>query len=190
MALEGVPDYLIELLRRTDLQVLRTYLETGEGLAPGDNERLAELLGRWAEDAEFWGMVEQAQPAEAAAGQSLDAILDQELDIVTQGLDGDESLALSALLEAPANVPTQPRDIQQARTTIIIIQQQVSVTQVIPSEPPRRRLKVVRVLRRVFKAAAGGVLVASDIFVVPDPTMLVRIASIAGGVDMIIDAID
>jgi hypothetical protein len=41
----------------------------------------------------------------------------------------------------------------------------------------------------VFKAAAGGVLIAAEI-VAPDPTVVVKVASILGGADMIIDALE
>lgn len=57
-------------------------------------------------------------------------------------------------------------------------------------EPSASRLsRAVKMFRRVFKfkAAGGGILVAADI-VIPDP-QIIKIASIWGGVDMVLDAV-
>ena len=166
MALENAPPYLIELARSTDPEVLRRFVATGEGLAPGDGQRLAELLGEWLADGDYWQSLAQSQQAQSRQGMNgqvvpTEQILDEELEILTQTL-GDE-LAQAVLLLLPDQVTLQPVNPVSIQQNIIVIQQTIVKVQVVPAEPAKKRLRVGRKLWRVFKAAAGGLVIAGDI---------------------------
>ncbi|HWW67241.1 MAG TPA: hypothetical protein VNY83_04600 [Solirubrobacterales bacterium] len=186
MALEGVPPYLVELLRKTDPEGLRRFVETGEGLTAGDIDELRNLLSQWAGDEDFWNAL-GASPSAAPQDTSLDGVLEQELEVLTEALGGDRGLAERVLLELPAQIRAERPDVDQVPPLIIVIKQELPGVE--PGAPPSQRLRVARVLRRVFKAAVGGVSIAADITVLPDPTLLVRAVSIAAGVDLIVDAV-
>jgi hypothetical protein len=186
MALEGVPPYLVELLRKTDPEGLRRFVETGEGLTAGDIDELRNLLSQWAADEDFWNAL-GASPSAAPQDTSLDGVLEQELEVLTEALGGDRGLAERVLLELPAQIRAERPDVDQVPPLIIVIKQELPGVE--PGAPPSQRLRVARVLRRVFKAAVGGVSIAADITVLPDPTLLVRAVSIAAGVDLIVDAV-
>ena len=99
---------------------------------------------------------------------------------------GDRRLAGAVLLDAPLR-SRQP-DPEQAKQVVVILN--VQCQEVVEERPSRKRSwRAARVLRRVFKAVGGGLLVAADV-VAPDPTMIVRVASVWGGVDLILDAVE
>jgi ribosomal protein S8E len=181
VALERVPPYLIELVRRTDPQVLRQFVATGEGLAPGDGQRLSDLLGEWLADRDYWRDLARSQGEMNGEVVNTDQILDGELELLTDLL-GDKTLAQTVLLQLPAQVKLQPVNPQQVQQNIIVIQQIVQV-QVNPEEPASERLRVGRRFWRVFKGAAGGLAIGGDILMaiatVPTPTALVGIPAAA-----------
>ncbi len=183
MALERVPEYLVEILRKTDPELLARFLATGDELNDDDLHELEALLGQWLSDSDFWNALarQQTYVANAPPVQDVDPILDDELRILTEALGGDQRLAETVLVDFPSQVTTERRDPLRTQQAIVLIRQEVRVIiQAPPTPPPTRRLRIVRGLRRVFKGAAGGVLIAADI-IVPDPTIfLIRVASIAG----------
>lgn len=176
MPIEEVPPYLIETVRDTHPDVVA-------GLVADGKDRPEVLIGarnaleRWANDSEFWNEVDAAFQS-----TTMDGNLDIESQVVSAALEGDRRLAEAIILEAPTAVD-RPRAAVQA---ITIIREQCD--HVLEQPPtPGRLYRTARILRRVFKAAGGGVLIAADI-IAPDPTGLVKVASIWGGLDMIIDA--
>jgi hypothetical protein len=185
MPLESVPSYLIEGVRITDPDRLREALDTDdETRASSDLEVAGQILGVWAGDNEFWGDTAERLPR-APPATTLDDILEEEQEVLAGALGGDRRLAELILLEAPLR--SGRPNAQGARQVVVILRDQCRE---IASEPPtrKRRWRTLRALRRVFKAVGGGVLIAADI-VAPDPTQIVRVASIWGGADMIIDAV-
>jgi hypothetical protein len=187
VALENVPPYLIEVLRKVDPELQGRFVETAERLTQRDIQQLSDLLEQWVADGDYWNAFGQSLD-NASQAQSLDTILDQERRVLIEALNGDERLADTILLELPSQ-PRRKPDPQQTRQVIIVIQNQIQVVEPAPrGAPAGRRLRIARLLRRTFKAAVGGVAIAADI-VVPDPSMIVRISSIVAGADLIIDAV-
>jgi hypothetical protein len=176
MAIYEVPPYLIRSVRDTAPEAVGERLADGGESLPDLLAEARDTLDRWSDDFEFWQAVE-----ESYRSTTLDGNVEVESQILAEAL-GDRRLADTILLEAPTAV-SKP---QLAVQAVIVIRHQCG--QVLEQPPSRGRLyRAGKVLRRVFKAVGGGVLVAADI-VAPDPTMLVKVASIWGGLDMIIDA--
>ena len=190
-----VPPYLIELFQHLDRDDL------GDALASNNAEReLVRLaidaeskLGEWSNDSQFWNSMSRfiASPGAVTSGPIPFAeLLDDEAEIaiLSNALQGDDQLANTVLLEAPTFFPpiTSPQVAEDVKKAVAQINENVIVAL---NAPPtqRRPWRLAKTLRRVFKAAAGGILIAADVFV-PDPTLLVRVASVAGGIDMILDA--
>lgn len=193
MALEKVPPYLVLLLRVGDPERLGAVVSAeGHEQLSEDAVAAVEALEAWVADDEFWSAtVEHLQPdlVRLTADLDEDLLHDQELEILTEGVAGDRRLATLILLEM-SDVPPRAngRDPYRARDAVARLRAQCHRAAGMPPTP-RRRWRLARVLRRAFKAAGGGVLIAADI-VAPDPSMIVKVASVLGGVDMIIDAVD
>jgi hypothetical protein len=187
VALGTVPTYLIEGVRLTDPERVRQALDDaddGQALAlVGAAEQALDAL---AGDDEFWGAASDNLPDQLPL-DALEDSLDEERELLANALGGDYRLADLILVELPFRQGES--DTERARQVVVILQHQCR--EVIEEAPSRRRKwRAVRLLRRVFKAVSGGLLVAVDIVLIPDPTGIVRVASVAGGVDMIIDAIE
>jgi len=183
--LENVPPYLIRILFLTDPERLRELVAAGaEWLEPQDLRTVADALDTWLADDEFWDMASEYLESQEPVDLAFEEFFEREYEILTAGLGGDERLAALILLEAPLRV--YRANPERAREAVARLNAQFR--QAVEQSPSRARTwRVARVLRRLFKAAGGGVLVAADI-VVPDPTLIVQTASITGGIDMIIDA--
>lgn len=185
MALQRVPQYLISGAERTAPdRVLRALDDADDSLVIGALADAAEILGTLSHEDELWNSATNAL-AEEGPPRELEEYMDEEREVLAQALGGNYRLADEILASVPMRATE--RDPDRARQIVVVIQHQCEG---ILGEPPspRRKWLAVRVLRRAFKAIAGGLLVAADI-VVPDPTIvIIRVASIAGGLDMIIDA--
>jgi hypothetical protein len=186
-----VPPYLIELFKNLDRSALR------RALASVDSEReLVALaidaqakLDKWSNDQGFWRSLSTFLGEPLVIDEPLGDLLDDEVEIaiLSGALLGDEQLAIAVLLEAPTSLsPVTTIDVENVQKAVVQIN--LNVTMALNAPPtPRRRWRLAKTLRRVFKGAAGGIVIAADV-VVPDPTLLVRVASLVGGVDMILDA--
>lgn len=195
-----VPSYLIELCQQLDPSALADALESNRS-----ERRLIDLaidtqvkLDNWVHDGGFWvplsrflenrnnnvlGDNPQSSP------EPLGELLDDEVEvtILSNALAGNQHLATAVLLESPTSVPPSP-GIEDQAIRNAVVQINLNVTIALNTPPtPRRRWRLAKTLRRGFKGAAGGILIAADV-VVPDPTLLVRVASVAGGIDMVLDA--
>jgi hypothetical protein len=184
MSLDRVPPYLIDALRILDPDRVQEVL-ADDRAGDLELEGVTERLAAWVRDGEFWeGLAENLPDTPPAV--PLEDSLDQERVVLADALGGDFRLAGRILLEAPLRSEWPEPD--RARYVVMILHGQ---GQELLTEPPSRRRawRIARLSRRIFKAVGGGLLVAADI-VAPDPTMLVRAASVWGGADMIIDAIE
>jgi hypothetical protein len=184
MTLERVPDYLAELVRRTDPEVLRELLEGERATERLGLDGIAELLATWLGDAAFWTSIDDERP-DTPPTVPLEDSLDDEAEVLAAALGGDPRRARLILLEAPLrSVRPNPKQALRAVETLHRHCNEVTAE----AESHRRFWRGARTMRRIFKAAGGGLLVAADI-VSPDPTVILRVASIWGGADMIIDAV-
>jgi len=196
-----VPPYLIELLQHLDRDDL------GDALASNNAEReLVRLaidaeskLSEWSDDSQFWNSMSRfiaspgavtSEPIQMDRRVDFAELLDDEVEIaiLSNALQGHDQLANTVLLEAPTffRPITNPQVAENVKEAVVQIN--VKVTVALNAPPTQRRpWRLAKTLRRVFKAAAGGILIAADVFV-PDPTLSVRVASVAGGIDMILDA--
>jgi len=156
MALEVVPSYLTQAVRIADPERVTRALLTGgdEWLTSTAVLGAAETLGAWADDAEFWNSVAEELPQEVP-GYMLQDHFDEEQELLANALDGDHRLAWLVLLDAPLRA-ARPSP-QQARQVSGILQRECHQV----AEEPRTRKRAwraARLLRRVFKAAGGGLL--------------------------------
>jgi hypothetical protein len=195
-----VPPYLIELCRQLDPNSLARALESNHSerglidLAIDTQVKLAD----WENDDDFWDRLSRfldsrnnivSSDDPRFSPESLGVLLDDEVEIaiLSNALAGDERLTTAVLLESPTSVRLRT-GIAMPVIKNAVVQINRNLTIALNTPPTtRRRWRLAKALRRVFKGAAGGILIAADV-VVPDPTFLVRVASVAGGVDMVLDA--
>lgn len=184
--MEDIPPYLLDGIRIADPERIAQALDAHDEGSLVDSVMAArEVLDTWAGDEDFWDSTAQNLPQDSLSQAGLEEILDEEQELLARAI-GDRRLASAVLLDAPLR--SRWPDPQQARQVVVILN--VHCQEIIEEKPSRKRIwRAARVLRRVFKGVGGGLLVAADI-VAPDPTLIVRVASIWGGVDLILDAVE
>jgi hypothetical protein len=187
MPIDRVPPYLIDGVRLSNPERIQEALETGDAGQLLDSAlQASQLLEEWAEDSEFWDSASDAL-ADDLPDADFDDYRDEEREIIATSLDGDYKLANAILVELPSPSAQRRPNPEQAREIVLILRTECHAA---TSEPPKRaKWRTARVLRRVFKAFGGGLAIAADI-VAPDPTFIVKVASVWGGVDLILDAAD
>jgi hypothetical protein len=183
MPLTEIPPYLLEAIRTARIDVAVEAAEKEQYL-----DAIGQLGGRleaWAADDNFWNSTAEVLNRQQGISPSdLQSHLDEERQLLANALGGDSQLATMILLEAPLRA--ERPNLEAAR--IVVVNLRIESGQVVSEKQPRRRLwRAARFIRKAFKGVGGGLLVAADI-VIPDPTMLVTVASVWGGVDMILDA--
>jgi hypothetical protein len=188
--MDQVPNYLVSLIILSE-QIATSLLE-GDSV---DQQvgRLSELsygLDRWVADDEFWNALDEEYPRarEMVRNRILtESYVEQEIDILTSHVYEDRQRATGIAIEvmgARAGTPQKARanvEATAARIQILVVQ--------IPATPERskvtRKRQVWKVARKVLRYAGGGLAIAADI-VIPDPTLLLRAASIVGGVSSMV----
>jgi hypothetical protein len=155
-------------------------------------DRVAAALGRWAEDKDFW---ESAATAQRQAGEPFgtvqahlqsEAFLAEELAVLEAAI-GNRSLALSVTFEvADAGVTGRPGP-DEARAVVARLAE--AGRSIAGASPAQRQVwEALRYLRRVLRAAAGGLVVGADLLS-PDVTGLTKGASIGAGLATIAGAL-
>jgi hypothetical protein len=149
-------------------------------------------LQDWQEDSEYWTALTSflvnysAGPPPSRVAQ--DALDDEVEFVMLSRALRDEPTATAVMLEVPPRIDfTTPRSSGNAQSAVAQINRNVLTRALNDPQTSRRRWRIARALRRVHKGVAGGILIGADV-VVPDPTLIARVASVLGGIDLIMDA--
>ena len=169
MAMERVPEYLVDVLEVTDLGFRSAGVYDPDDLMIRLS-RGTESLGVWIDDDEYWSSL------------SVDEYFATEVRVLTRELH-DQRHTLRIMEEQ-----AQPVDFaRKTRSAVQVVRDDNLEFINGPSRRGDHLGRSMRLLRRTFKAAGGGVLIAADLLA-PDPTLIVKVASVLGGIDMILDA--
>jgi hypothetical protein len=181
--METVPDYLSHLVTLASM----AKREQQEGVPPQLGIILEMSIGlrAWADDDDFWASTRREFDPLSVLRVDPDQFAEAEAEILTIALSGDEQLArvivINMSLRYPSGTPDDARG--------LVTQASGEGRRIAESPPePIRKWSGWRYARRVFRGATGGLAIAANI-VTPDPTLLTKVASIAGGVELIISGI-
>jgi hypothetical protein len=191
--METVPQYLTRLVDISE-SASRDALDGGphEGAVVSALTAMQPHLQNWANDNDFWRSAQQfVNGVPIHIPPDFGVVMDEEQRVLADGLR-DRSLATKILMDAefpPANQGVVYGLVDNARNNISI-NINVTIQQTVAAPPgPARKWRALRIVRKVFVVATGGLMVAADI-VSPDVTLITKGLSIVSGLSTIASAID